>query len=192
MTGKRPLKKRSIDQAAMEIFAQQGYAGATIKEIAAKAGVTEGAIYRHYASKEEMALSLFTEEMADISDQLSQALKSPLSPAKKLRTIIGNLYQAYQNEPWPLLFVILNFQNLQGQSGLDNKKHIYDFVVDCVRELFPHSDAQRDYEFFATMVTGLVIQPIIFHYYQRLTKHPLDYLDDITHSSCLLLGLACE
>lgn len=54
MTGKQ-LK---IIQAASEIFAQKGYAGSSTSEIAQRAGVAEGTIFRHYKTKKELLLSI--------------------------------------------------------------------------------------------------------------------------------------
>lgn len=194
MSGKRSPKKDDIENAAMELFARYGFAGTTIKDIAVLAGVTEGALYRHYASKEEMALSLFDREVAIIRDQLAESLSWKGSPSKKLNGVISYLYTSYKDKPWPLLFVILNFQNLQGESRLDDKKHIYDYIIQYVRELFTEPQTavggeERDYEFLATLIAGLVIQPIIFHYYDRLSRHPVEYIDEITKSCCRLTGL---
>ena len=192
--GKRPPKKDDIEQAAMELFARHGFAGTTIKDIAAKAGVTEGALYRHYSSKEEMALTLFERELEIIINSLVASLSLGGTGGEKLRRVVAYLYGSYEEKPWPLLFVILNFQNLQGESRLDDKKHIYDYVIQYVRELFEGaedvgSEGGCDYEFQATLIAGLVIQPIIFHYYERLSRHPVEYVEDITRSCCLLTGL---
>jgi len=196
--GKRLPKKDDIENAAMELFARHGFAGTTIKDIALLAGVTEGALYRHYSSKEEMALSLFDRELGIIHDQLAESLSWKGTPGRKLKGVINYLYTSYEAKPWPLLFVILNFQNLQGDSHLDDKKHIYDYIIQYVRDLFtePQSDGAeglkdegRDYEFLATLIAGLVIQPIIFHYYERLNRHPVEYIDEITKSCCKLTGL---
>lgn len=166
----------------MELFASLGFAGTTIKDIAQKAGVTEGALYRHYKSKEEMAIALFDRELSIIKEFLTASAAGEKAPALRLRDIIEYLYSSYLEKPWPLLFVILNFQNLQGESRLDNKKHIYDDITDYIRDLFQDQPGIRDYEFLATMITGLIVQPIIFHHYQRLSKHPVEYIEEISKS----------
>jgi len=186
---KRVSKKEVIDRAAMELFAGQGFAGTTIKDIAKKAGVTEGALYRHYAGKEEMAAILFERELADIRQRLTESLAGGRTPYEKLRAVIAYLYTSYRDEPWPLLFVILNFQNLQGDSVLDEKKHIYDYIIEYTRQLFDGLPGPRDHEFLSTLITGLVIQPIIFHHYQKLPRHPAEYIDEICRGCCLLTGL---
>ena len=46
--------KERILEAALEIFARDGYAGANLKDIAGAVGVVKSGFYRHYASKEEL------------------------------------------------------------------------------------------------------------------------------------------
>ena len=43
----------------MEIFLESGYQEASMRKIAAKAGITAGAIYKHFSGKEEMFDELF-------------------------------------------------------------------------------------------------------------------------------------
>ena len=47
--------KERVERAATELFAAKGIDGVSIAEIAALAGVSQGALYRHYASKEDLA-----------------------------------------------------------------------------------------------------------------------------------------
>lgn len=47
--------RRAVLEAAAAVFAERGYAAATINEILTRSGVTKGALYFHFASKEELA-----------------------------------------------------------------------------------------------------------------------------------------
>lgn len=44
--------KRLIEEAAMELFSEQGYKGTSVRKIAAKVGIRESALYNHFANKE--------------------------------------------------------------------------------------------------------------------------------------------
>ncbi len=52
-------KKSRITQAAVMVFAQKGYASATIADIAARAEIGKGTIYEYFASKEELFFAVF-------------------------------------------------------------------------------------------------------------------------------------
>src|SRR3990172_2362801 len=61
-TGRRRDPKGTRDRlvrAALELFTTQGYHASTTPEIAAKAGVAEGTIYRHFASKEQLLNEIY-------------------------------------------------------------------------------------------------------------------------------------
>ena len=50
----REARREVIETVATEVFAQRGYAGASIDEIARRAGVSAPVIYDHFASKREL------------------------------------------------------------------------------------------------------------------------------------------
>ncbi|WP_026571421.1 MULTISPECIES: TetR/AcrR family transcriptional regulator [Sediminibacillus] len=51
-------KQANILAAAIEIFAEKGYAGTATSEIAKRAGVAEGTIFRHYPAKKDLLLAI--------------------------------------------------------------------------------------------------------------------------------------
>lgn len=59
-------KQIKIVQAASEIFAEKGFAASSTSEIAQRAGVAEGTIFRHYKTKKELLLSIVAPVMAKL------------------------------------------------------------------------------------------------------------------------------
>lgn len=59
-------KQLKIVQAASEVFAQKGYAASSTSEIALRAGVAEGTIFRHYKTKKDLLLSIVAPVMAKL------------------------------------------------------------------------------------------------------------------------------
>ncbi|WP_217597272.1 TetR/AcrR family transcriptional regulator [Cohnella sp. GbtcB17] len=62
----RPVKTEKqarILAAAIEVFAEKGYAGSSTSEIAQRAGVAEGTIFRHYRTKKDLLVSIVTPAM---------------------------------------------------------------------------------------------------------------------------------
>lgn len=58
--GPKTEKQARILAAAIEVFAEKGYAGSSTSEIAKLAGVAEGTIFRHYRTKKELLVSIVT------------------------------------------------------------------------------------------------------------------------------------
>jgi len=59
-------KQSRIVRAAMEVFAEKGYSGASTSEIAQRAGVAEGTIFRHYRTKKDLLFSIVAPFMAKL------------------------------------------------------------------------------------------------------------------------------
>ncbi|WP_441251433.1 ScbR family autoregulator-binding transcription factor [Kitasatospora sp. McL0602] len=72
--------RREIIRAAAEVFDQRGYAAATMAEIIAAAGVTKGAVYFHFASKEELAQAVI--------DVQSEWFNTGADPASGFQAVI--------------------------------------------------------------------------------------------------------
>src|SRR2546422_3883706 len=53
------LTRQRLVHAALELFSTRGYAATTTAEIARKAGVAEGTIYRHFQSKQHLLNELY-------------------------------------------------------------------------------------------------------------------------------------
>lgn len=68
--GRTPRKRRAILAAATEVFLQHGYLGASMDEVATKAGVSKQTVYKQFENKER----LFAEIVLGTSDQLMDGL----------------------------------------------------------------------------------------------------------------------
>lgn len=82
--------RRTILEAAAAVFDERGYTSATIGEILDRAGVTKGALYFHFGSKEELAVGVFEEQLAIAlppqSSKLQELVDSGLVMARRLRS----------------------------------------------------------------------------------------------------------
>jgi AcrR family transcriptional regulator len=86
--GERAARTREvIIDAAAEIFDRNGYPGAGLAEILRTAGVTKGALYFHFASKEELARAIIDQQFAGRPDPGSVA-----APGAALQSLIDLTY----------------------------------------------------------------------------------------------------
>lgn len=66
-------RKRLIVETALQVFAEQGYAAATMEMIAARCGFTKALLYNYYQSKESLFKEIF--KSAGITHQVEESLK---------------------------------------------------------------------------------------------------------------------
>lgn len=72
-------------QAAYGLFANRGYHAASVDDVAAKAGYSTGAVYAHFASKEDLFLELVEEHVSAQIDRYRQAVANGLTLEERAR-----------------------------------------------------------------------------------------------------------
>ena len=171
----RPVvKKQAIEDAAIRLFATKGLARTTVKDIAKEAGVTEGALYRHYAGKDEMALQLFRQEL----ERFTQALRTTMyangsSNAERLERGVRYIFSYYRENPIQFTFIMLTQHGFPGQHILDRQVNPNDLAVDFIKEAMEAGDIpQGDPVLAAGLAMGLVLQPLVMHQNKRLALTP--------------------
>src|SRR5690606_12396956 len=102
--------RRTILEAAAAVFDERGYTSATIGEILERAGVTKGALYFHFGSKEELALGIFEEQLA---------VSLPPQPSKLQELVDSGLVLALRLRTEPLVRASVGLALDQGALGLD-------------------------------------------------------------------------
>lgn len=101
------LRRRLIIESAAEVFGRKGYGGATIAEIARKAGIAEASIYQYFRSKEELLLSVPGTWFDGLADELQQCFSGGLNPAERLLYILRRWYLDFQTREWDTRVLIL-------------------------------------------------------------------------------------
>jgi AcrR family transcriptional regulator len=86
-------RRAEVLQAALEVFAEVGFERATLQEVADRAGVTKGALYHYFDSKDELFLALMRERVA-AQVAATQALVAAAEPSKSREALLRELLQA--------------------------------------------------------------------------------------------------
>jgi AcrR family transcriptional regulator len=88
--------REAILAAAEEVFAVQGYAGATSRDLSRAAGVSESVIYRHFGSKSGLfataVLAPFLRFLETFSDTSARYLAQPLPAEVMMRLFVSELF----------------------------------------------------------------------------------------------------
>jgi len=100
--------REQIVERAAALFNQHGYHGASISDVMAATGLEKGGIYRHFASKEELALAAFAYATDKMKERFSVALAGKEGALDRLRAIIGVYARIPTDPPVPGGCPILN------------------------------------------------------------------------------------
>ena len=87
--------KERILEIALELFAQSGYLGTSMSDIAKQLGITKGALYKHYTSKQKI-LDSIVERMNKMDYERAEKYEMP-------ETEPDGFAEAYLNTPSPEL-----------------------------------------------------------------------------------------
>jgi AcrR family transcriptional regulator len=94
----RAFKRDAILQAARKIFARDGLDGATLRAIAAEAGIAVGTVYLHYPAKESLYADLLAGSLADLLKALRAAVTKADAQAQLLAGALA-FYDFYRQRP---------------------------------------------------------------------------------------------
>ncbi|MEK7362335.1 MAG: TetR/AcrR family transcriptional regulator [candidate division NC10 bacterium] len=84
-----PDKHQQIIEAAVRIFARNGYYNSRVSDIAKEAGIASGTIYLYFKTKDEILVTLFREKMAEFVATVRKAIAAEPDAVAKLRRLIG-------------------------------------------------------------------------------------------------------
>lgn len=185
--GRPPEKKNQIESAAIKLFANQGFASTSIKDIALEAGVTDGALYRHYKSKTEMGWALFSQEVERFSLGLHEILKGidPSNSLQVLKTAIEYTYGYYDEYPVEFRFILVNQHTFPQGKLLNEQSNPMDLVVQAVARGTGNLD---NFEYISSMIWGALVNPLVMHQYGRLKKKPIECVDLVVEKCSMILA----
>lgn len=189
-TNKRPRARNArpkIERAALKLFVGEGIDGATTRDIAEQAGVSEGALYRHYKGKDELALSLFMETHNRLGAMVQDASTTTGGLEQKIRAIVA-AYCKLADEDW-LLF---SFHLVSLHRYLPHDKQRADdpltITENIVRELMAAGEIpDGDPALLAAMSLGIVLQAGQNKAYNRLPGPFSAHVDAFTRAIVAIL-----
>ena len=82
------VQRHAIANLAEAIFAERGYAGATIRVVAARAGCSVGQIYKLYPNKLELYRAILEGRMGKLAEVLDETMAEPTSVCERLDRIV--------------------------------------------------------------------------------------------------------
>lgn len=166
----KPITKlESIEKTAIRLFASYGIKQVTIKEIASKSKCSEGALYRHYKSKEEMAWELYKREVEIFGKKLRCILNSGLAFPDKLGSAVELFYKLFDEDQTKFSFILLSKYNFSKSRKIDLGLNPFSLVTDFIKIAVKRNEINIDNpELYSAMILGLVLQPPTFVVSKRI------------------------
>ena len=152
-----------IQNAALKLFIRKGITATTTKEIAKKAGVSEGTIYNYFESKSDLAYKLFERHMDRFRYELTERTASAAGAAEKLTEAIQAFFRFAENNPDAYAYIMIGHYTELQKMPYDKKKP-RDIFVDIIGEGISEGVfTDMDRNLGAAFVIGMVTRAILFH-----------------------------
>lgn len=97
VTPKGAATRAFLLQTAAEVFAERGYAETTMAQLIARSGLTKGAFYFHFSSKEQLALAVIEEKQRQWIDSVLQAISAEPGAFDQLRAVASALVKVHRD-----------------------------------------------------------------------------------------------
>jgi AcrR family transcriptional regulator len=130
-------KRRNILDAAVKVFARQGFHSTRVSDIADEAGVAYGLVYHYFKSKDEVLNELFTERWSLLLAAIDEADASTDTPREKLAAVAAFIVDSYRHEPELMKVIIVEVTraaNSFGRTHLPEIRRAYDSITKIVAD----------------------------------------------------------
>ncbi|MHB8657858.1 MAG: TetR/AcrR family transcriptional regulator [Solirubrobacteraceae bacterium] len=166
-------KRRVILDAAVRVFAQQGFHTCRVSDIADEAGVAYGLVYHYFSSKEEILDTLFLERWDVMLGAIAHADEANTAPREKLYAIASFIVDSFRHDPDLMKVIIVEVTraaNTFGRTHLATIRDAYAQIAAIVEraqregmfrtEITPEFAALAFYGAIEQVLTGWIFESL--------------------------------
>lgn len=158
-------RRRQILDAAVRVFARQGFHSTRVADIADEADVAYGLVYHYFESKEQVLNELFSQRWSLLIEAIDETRQGELSPRGKLGVVAGFIIDSYRYDPDLMKVIIVEVTraaNSFGRTHLDEINAAYARIARIVAEGQSNGDFRQDIDpVFAAMAFYGAIEQLL-------------------------------
>ena len=192
MSTARAEKRQLILDAAVRVFARQGFHTCRVSDIADEAGVAYGLVYHYFSSKDQILDTLFTERWRVLLSVIADTDAQEFPAREKLRAIAAFIIDSYRHDPELMKVIIVEVTraaNTFGRTHLPEIREAYAGIATIVRS------AQEEGVFTDTVTAEFAAMAFYGAIEQVLTGWIFDVLptgvDDFEQAKALIVETVC-
>jgi TetR/AcrR family fatty acid metabolism transcriptional regulator len=187
-----PDRRRAILDAAVRVFARQGFHACRVSDIADEAGVAYGLLYHYFPSKEEVLNTLFLERWGVMLEMIREVDRKPVAVREKLGAIASFIVDSYRHDPDLMKVIIVEVTraaNSFGQTHLGQIREAYRLIGEIVTKAQQEGvfKAEIDAEFAAMTFYGAIEQVLTGWIFGLLPQGE----DDLERAKQLVVETVC-
>ena len=173
-------KRRLILDAAIRVFAREGFHSCRVSDIAAEANVAYGLVYHYFRSKDEVLDTLFSERWGLLLQAIEDVERQELPVREKLYSVASFIIDSYQHDPDLMKVIIVEVTraaNTFGSRHLDEITRAYDGIASIVARGQEERVLRNDISatFASLCFYGAIEQLLSAWIFDALGKSPDDF-----------------
>src|SRR3954452_1751460 len=140
-------KRRQILDAAIHVFARQGFHSCRVSDIADEAGVAYGLVYHYFTSKDQVLNELFAERWSLLLAAIEEVDGQSLSGRQKLDAVAQFIIESYRYDPELMKVIIVEVTraaNSFGRTHLPEIRRAYDLIAKIVADAEAAGEFRND------------------------------------------------
>ncbi len=130
-------KRRQILDAAVRVFARQGFHATRVSDIADEAGVAYGLVYHYFTSKDQVLNELFVERWSLLLSAIEEADRTGKDARAKLAAVASFIVDSYRHDPELMQVIIVEVTraaNSFGRTHLPEIRRAYESIAKIVED----------------------------------------------------------
>ncbi|CAB4856896.1 unannotated protein [freshwater metagenome] len=185
-------KRRLILDAAVRVFAREGFNGARVSDIAEEAEIAYGLVYHYFRSKDEILDTIFLERWNVMLEAIKAVRAQPISAREQLRAVASFIVESYRRDPDVMKVIVVEVTraaNSFGRAHLAQIREAYDGIAAIV-EAGQSSGELRDTvtpAFAAMAFYGAIEQVLTGWIFEVLPGAP----EDVDQAKAFVIDTIC-
>lgn len=177
--------RESILKAAMQLFAEKGYAGCSIREICQAAGVTKPVLYYHFRSKEDLYQELMVDIFGQTQKNLQRISRSNGSLRDRLILYVSTELRNCRRDPNSVRLLFRTMFSPEGEYPFFNSIEEFQRERKTIATHIRHQCSQEcrsDPELVSTALMGMMLITILEYLFtgrRTLTRRNAEQLVDL-------------
>ncbi|CAB4917566.1 unannotated protein [freshwater metagenome] len=134
-TAQAAEKRRLILEAAVRVFAREGFNGARVSDVADEAGIAYGLVYHYFRSKDEILDTIFLERWNVMLEAITGVREQPLTAREQLEAVASFIVESYRRDPDVMKVIVVEVTraaNSFGRAHLAQIREAYDGIAAIV------------------------------------------------------------
>ncbi|MDQ0046879.1 AcrR family transcriptional regulator [Paenibacillus polymyxa] len=150
-------KKKDILQAAMCLFATKGIDGISVKEIGEAAGVTDAAIYKHFKSKDAMALEVFGQYCNSYTTLIDFYRKQSGSFVSRFHRLVDEVLNMHDEDQYGLLLLSQHHELYVEASQSQNVRQPLEALTEFIEQGVQQGELpKQDVQLSGVLIIGAI------------------------------------